>query len=103
MFLHDEPKYIKTSFSGSLDVLRASMNRHTIGDIPVWHSRIIAITTPVILREFITLILYRKESIEFAPSIIALFALGEAAMERDGTLVEDKMDVFCCFTCFSGE
>jgi hypothetical protein len=93
-------EYIKTPFPSSLDVLRASMNRHTIGDVTIWYSRIIAITTPVILREFITLTLHREESVEFAPSIIALFTLGEAAMERDGTLVEDKMDVFCCFACF---
>jgi hypothetical protein len=69
----------------------------TIGDVTIRNSRIITIATPVILREFETLALYCEESVEFAPPIITLFTLGEAPMERYGTLVEYEVDVLCCF------
>lgn len=80
--------------------LRNGLNWYTIGDFAVRNSRIIAIATPVILRNLVTLALHSKESVELAPTIVALYTLGEAAMQRDGALIQDKVDVFGCFSCY---
>ena len=80
--------------------LRSSVDGRTIGDVTVRNSGVITVATPVILREFKTLALDCEESVEFAPTVITLFAFREAAMERDGALVEGEMDVLCCFACF---
>lgn len=79
--------------------LRSSVDGRTIGDVTVRNSRIISIATPVILGEFKTLALDCEENVEFAPPIVSLFAFREAAMERDGALIENEVDVLCCFTC----
>lgn len=81
--------------------LRAGLSWDTIGDFAIRHSRIVSIATPVILSNLITLALHSKESVELAPTIIALYALREAAMQRDGALVEYKVDIFGCFPCYA--
>lgn len=60
--------------------LRTGLSWHTISDFAIRNSRIIAIATPVILGDLITLALHSEESVELAPTIITLYTLGEAAM-----------------------
>lgn len=81
--------------------LRAGLSWYTVGDFAIRNSRIVTVATPVVLRNLVTLALHSKESVELAPTIITLFALGEAAMQRYGALVEYEVDVLGCFSCYA--
>jgi hypothetical protein len=63
------------------------MHRHTINNISIRHSRIVPITTPLVLREFVAFTLYGEKGIEGAPSVVAGFAFGEREVQGDGSLV----------------
>jgi hypothetical protein len=63
------------------------MHRHTINNIPIRHSRILSITTPVVLRKFVAFTLYSEKSVEGAPAIVAGLAFGEREVQGEGALV----------------
>jgi hypothetical protein len=53
------------------------MHGHTINNISIRHSRILSITTPVVLRKFVAFTLYSEKGVEGAPAIVAGLAFGE--------------------------
>lgn len=69
------------------------LQRSTVGDATVRHSRVITEARVVVLRERELILLSLQEGVELTPTIISWSTVGEALAKRDSALVQDEVNV----------